>query len=249
MFDTIYRWETRRYRREDRGWLPKDENSFDYKYCTKDWVMEKTSPTEIRWWRNNGAKIVCKTDKHGVITFKNTSPDREEMNVETFTPINIAQNVKELSYDFIRHISEQSILNHQTVSNGTKDIIRLAYGDEYISEVYIMVDIPKTLFGEIERPSMLVVSTAHVCCDTVEYMEEQAANPTIDEILVHEMNPGFYVTMSCEPECFDDCAITDNTIPTDLFKVLEMAHSLGADRVLIDPDGPTMKELPNFDWD
>lgn len=92
---------------------------------------------------------------------------------------------------------------------------------------------------KLETRKFLILSTAHITKQTNEYLTKTHVS--------RWPFPGgpygqdgwfFYAAPDNENE----------TIPADLFKVMEFARANGCFNVLLDCDGDTVEGLPTYDW-
>ena len=87
---------------------------------------------------------------------------------------------------------------------------------------------------EIDR--MLTLSTAHICQDTAEKME----NHLLDLTIYEKGKYGWIIYV--DPE------IAGKKIPQDLSSILKTAEKAGCTWLCLDCDGEKIKNLPTYEW-
>lgn len=100
----------------------------------------------------------------------------------------------------------------------------------------------------LEIRSLLVLSTAHVKQETMEWLDGCDCLPCIAS---HAFGVYLWVPQADELAAVwhDWQESSGGTMPGDLREVLRFAAEQGADEVKLDSDGPVVEGLATYDWD
>lgn len=100
----------------------------------------------------------------------------------------------------------------------------------------------------MEITKALCLSTVHISQESSRWLDrshsDYGAPFTVWEGEHGYFFPSYFATL--EPE---EAATTRARIPADIWAVMEKAHAADCAFVRLDSDGPTVDDLPEYDWE
>lgn len=95
-------------------------------------------------------------------------------------------------------------------------------------------------FG-IETSKMLTLSTSHITEETANRLSKDPNDNNLGLCVYLKAGYGYYITV-------DDHAITEESLPDDLKRVIRFAAFMDCQTLCLDCDGSVCDFLPTYDW-